>query len=195
MMVPSSPEESSPGPRGPDAFSPTGGSCRRAVRTAPDMWRSCQETSSLTASDRPGAASPAALAAYAAAPSACAAICATLAACPAARAAATAAGELTSRAAPPPTKRRRTPPRRQARRAQTLVSGRWTREGDHLPGPLTRRAQAPALHSPPPRPRRSVGPLRSVSAESPHAECSTRADQAPPWRPSPVSGLMRGWWR
>jgi hypothetical protein len=53
-MVPSSPETRSPGPRGPEEFSPTGGRLRRATRTSADMWPSCQRTSSSTASGRPG---------------------------------------------------------------------------------------------------------------------------------------------
>jgi hypothetical protein len=72
MIVPRTPDARSPGPRGPDEFSPTGGSCRRAALAAADIRSSCRQISSLTASGRSGAASPAALAAYAAAPRACA---------------------------------------------------------------------------------------------------------------------------
>ena len=71
MIVPMRPDASSPGPSGPDVFSPTGGSCRRAALADADIQPSCQQTSSLTASGRSGAASPDALAAYAAAPKAC----------------------------------------------------------------------------------------------------------------------------
>src|SRR3954454_22424762 len=59
MIVPSTPDARSPGPSGPDLSSPTGGSWRRAARTSPDNRPSCQRTSSLTASGRPGAARPA----------------------------------------------------------------------------------------------------------------------------------------
>jgi len=68
MIAPRTPDARSPGPRGPDAFSPTGGSRRRAVLAAADIRPSCQPISSRTASGRSGAASPAALAAYAAHP-------------------------------------------------------------------------------------------------------------------------------
>jgi hypothetical protein len=77
MMVRRMPEASSPGPSGPDESSPTGGSFRSAALAAADIWPSCQRISSLTASGRSGAASPAAFAAYAAAPSACAPMWAT----------------------------------------------------------------------------------------------------------------------
>jgi hypothetical protein len=109
MIVPRSPDASSPRPRGPAEFSPTGGNCRKAALTDGDIWPSCQQISSLRASGRSGAASPAALAAYAAAPSACAPIWGMAAACPAARAAAAAARDFTSRAAPPAMNRRRIP--------------------------------------------------------------------------------------
>jgi hypothetical protein len=72
MIVQSTPDASSPGPSGPDRFSPTGGSCRSADLVAADTRLSCHWISSVTASARSGAASPAALAAYAAAPTACA---------------------------------------------------------------------------------------------------------------------------
>jgi hypothetical protein len=49
MIVPRRPTASSPGPRGPDEFSPTGGSCRRAALAAEDIRPSCQQISSLTA--------------------------------------------------------------------------------------------------------------------------------------------------
>jgi hypothetical protein len=103
------PDERSPGPSGPAALSPTGGSCRRAALTAADAWSSCQRTSSVMASVRSGAERSAAFAAYAAAPSAWAHIWQTAAACPAARAAAAAAGSRTSLAGTPPEKRRRIP--------------------------------------------------------------------------------------
>ena len=54
MIVPRRPDARSPGPRGPDAFSPTGGSCRRAALAAADIRPSCQQISSLTASGRSG---------------------------------------------------------------------------------------------------------------------------------------------
>ncbi len=50
MIVPRRPAASSPGPRGPDEFSPMGRSCRSAARTAAVMWPSCHRISSLTAS-------------------------------------------------------------------------------------------------------------------------------------------------
>ena len=134
MMTPRRPDASSPGPSGPDAFSPTGGSCRRAALAAADIWPSCQQISSLTASGRSGAASPVALAAYAAAPRACAPICGTLAACPAARAAATAAGALTSRAAASATKRRRILGNAE------LATSEGPGPGDGLTGPAVRRS-------------------------------------------------------
>jgi len=68
MIAPTRPDDKSPGPRGPDAFSPTGGSSRRAALAASDRRPSCQRISSPTASARSDAASPAALTAYAAAP-------------------------------------------------------------------------------------------------------------------------------
>jgi hypothetical protein len=82
MIVPRRPDARRPGPSGPDGFSPTGGSRRRAALVAADIRPSCQQISSLTASGRSGAASPAALAAYAAAPRACAPIWGVLAAWP-----------------------------------------------------------------------------------------------------------------
>jgi hypothetical protein len=106
MTVPRRPDARRPGPSGPDRFSPTGGSCRRAVLTSTDILPSCQRISSLTASGRSVAARPTALAAYAAAPRACAPMWGIAAACPAARAAAAAAALLTSRAAAPPANRR-----------------------------------------------------------------------------------------
>ena len=47
MIVPRRPEARSPGPSGPDAFSPTGGSCRRAALAAAGIRPSCQRISSL----------------------------------------------------------------------------------------------------------------------------------------------------
>src|SRR5450755_3611818 len=37
MIVPRTPDARSPGPRGPDEFSPTGGSCRRPALAAADI--------------------------------------------------------------------------------------------------------------------------------------------------------------
>lgn len=150
MIVPRRPEARSPGPRGPDEFSPTGGSCRRAALTAADIRPSCQRISSLTASGRSGAASAAALAAYAAAPSACAPIWGMAAACPAARAAAAAAGDLTSRAAPPAMNRRRicsaTPnsPRANARVRAIASRGRLSSGASASKSSSTRSAQSAA---------------------------------------------------
>ena len=41
MIAPSRPDGRSPGPIGPDRFSPTGGNFRRAALAATDMWLSC----------------------------------------------------------------------------------------------------------------------------------------------------------
>ena len=109
MVMPSWPEARSPGPSGPDAFSPSGGRVRSAARAPLDMWSSCQRISSSAASGRFGAAALTALTAYAADPSACAPMWQTAAACPAARAAAAAAGLLTSPAPTPPANLRRIP--------------------------------------------------------------------------------------
>jgi hypothetical protein len=150
MIAPRRPDARSPRPSGPDGFSPTGGNCRRATRTAVDIWSSCHRTSSLTASGRSGAARPTALAAYAAAPRACAPICAMLAACPAARAAATAAGVVTLRATAPPTKRRRispatrSSPRAKARVRAIAARGRLSPGASASKNPSTRSAQSAA---------------------------------------------------
>jgi hypothetical protein len=150
VIVPRSPEERSPRPRGPDWFSPTGGSCRRAALTAAEMWESCQRISSLTAFVRFEVARPAALAAYAAALRACAPICGMALACPAARAAAAAAGSPTSRAAPPFSKRRRissaTPssPRAKARVRAIASRGRLSPGACASNSPSTRSAQSAA---------------------------------------------------
>jgi hypothetical protein len=148
--VPSRPDARSPGPSGPEEFSPTGGSTRKAALTAAGMWRSCHTISSRTAPGRSGAASPAALAAYAAAPRACAPMCATAAACPAARAAAAAASVRASRAAAWPTKRRRissaTPssPRAKARVRAIESRGRLSPGAAASNTPSTRSAQSAA---------------------------------------------------
>ena len=150
MIEPRRPDASSPGPRGPEAFSPAGGSCLRAALAAPDIRPSCQRTSARTISCRAGAASTAAFAAYAAAPSACAPICGTAAACPAARAAATAAGALTSRAAAPLTNRRRispatsSSPRANARARAIASRGRRSPGASASNNPSTRSAQSAA---------------------------------------------------
>ncbi len=49
-ILPRRPDARGPGPSGPDGFSPTCGSCRKAVLTSTDMLLSCQWISSLTAS-------------------------------------------------------------------------------------------------------------------------------------------------
>jgi hypothetical protein len=115
MIVPRRPDANNPGPRGPDAFSPTGGGCRRAALAGADIRPSCQRISSLTVSGRSGAASPAALAAYTAAPRVCAPPCEgcsrparPLGRRPPLR-------ELTSRAAACARRNGAGPPRRQAR--------------------------------------------------------------------------------
>jgi hypothetical protein len=150
MIVPTRPDARSPGPSGPEEFSPTGGSCRKAVLAAADMWRSCQLISSRTASSRSGAASAAALAAYAAAPRACAPICGTAAACPAARAAAVAASVRTSRAAAWPMKRRRissaapSSPCAKARVRAIASRGRLSPGASASNSPSTRSAQSAA---------------------------------------------------
>ena len=149
--MPRRPDARSPGPSGPDEFSPTGGSCRRATLVAADIRPSCQQISPLTASGRSGAASPAALAAYAAAPRACAPICGMLAAWPAARAAATAAGALTSRAAAWATQLRRASPTPSSPRAKALSRAIASR-GRRSPELPPRIIPAPAPRSPPPDP-------------------------------------------
>ena len=150
MIVPSTPDASRPGPSGPDRFSPTGGSCRRAVRASADTLLSCHSISSLTGSGRSGAASPTAFAAYAAAPRACAPMCTTAAACPAALAAAAAAGLPASRAEPPPTNRRRissatsSSPRLKARVRAIASRGRVSAGASASNSPSTRSAQSAA---------------------------------------------------
>jgi len=150
MIVRRRPDASSPRPRGPARFSPTGGNCRRAALTGGDIWPSCQRISSLAASGRSGATSPAALAAYAAAPSACAPIWGSAAACPAARAAAAAAGDFTSRAAPPAMNRRRIPsstpssPRAKARVRTIASRGRLSSGASASNSSSTRSAQSAA---------------------------------------------------
>jgi hypothetical protein len=150
MIAPSRPDASNPGPRGPDALAPTGGRFRRAALTVGDVWRSCQRISSSTAPGWSGADRPAALAAYAAAPRACAPMCGMAAACPAARAAATAAGTLTSRDAPPLLKRRRiasaalTSPRAKARSRAIACRGRLSPGASASKSPRTRSAQSAA---------------------------------------------------
>ena len=149
-MLPRRPEARSPGPSGPDEFSPTGGSWLNADRTDADIRSICHWISSWTASGRLGAASPAALAAYAAAPNACAPMCGMLAACPAARAAATAAGALTARVAPPAKKRRRisaailSSPRANARVRVIASRGRRSSGASASNNPSTRSAQSAA---------------------------------------------------
>lgn len=59
MIMPSLADAKSPGPRGPDRFSPTAGRFRRPPRTSVDMWASCQLISCLTASGRSGPRGPA----------------------------------------------------------------------------------------------------------------------------------------
>ena len=49
MIVPCSPDASSPGPRGPEVFWPSGGSCPSAAATDADMWLSCHWISAATA--------------------------------------------------------------------------------------------------------------------------------------------------
>jgi hypothetical protein len=63
-----------PRPEGAGRILTDGRQLSRAALAAADIRPSCQQVSSLTASGRSGAASPAALAAYAAAPRACAPI-------------------------------------------------------------------------------------------------------------------------
>ena len=150
MIVPSRPDASSPGPSGPDLFSPTGGSCRSAALLNADIWLSCHWISSATACGPSGAASPAALAAYAAAPSACAPMWGMAAACPAALAAATAGGAATSRAAAPPRKRRRissetsSSPRAKARARAMASRGRLSPGASASNNHSTRCAQSAA---------------------------------------------------
>lgn len=150
MMVPSWPEARSPGPRGPDEFSPIGGRTRKAARTSADMCSSCQRTSSSTASGRSGSARPAALTAKAAAPSACAPKWQMATAWPAARAAAAAAGASTSPAPTPPANRRRissavfSSPRANARVRAISARGRPSSGASASNSPRTRSAQSAA---------------------------------------------------
>ena len=149
-MVPSRPDASSPGPSGPDLFSPMGGSCRSAALLNADIRLSCHWISSATACGPSGAASPAALAAYAAAPKACAPMWGMAAACPAALAAATAGGAATSRAAAPPRKRRRissetsSSPRAKARARAMASRGRLSPGASASNNHSTRCAQSAA---------------------------------------------------
>ena len=150
MIVPRRPDASSPGPSGPDLFSPTGGSFRSAVLVTADIWLSCHSISAVTVPGRSGAASPAALAAYAAAPRACAPMWGMAAACPAALATAAAAGVATSRAAAPPTKRRRissatsSSPRAKARVRAMASRGRLSPGASASNNHSTRCAQSAA---------------------------------------------------
>lgn len=150
MIVPSWPDARSPGPRGPDEFSPTGGRALRAARTSAVIWVSCQRISSFTTSGRSGAARLAALMAYAAAPSACAPMWQVATAWPAARAAAAAAGAVTSLAGTPPTKRRRissevfSSPRANARVRAMSARGRLSNGASASNNPTTRSAQSAA---------------------------------------------------
>jgi hypothetical protein len=50
IIAPRRPAARSPGPRGPDEFSPIGARARKAARTSGVMWVSCQRISSLTTS-------------------------------------------------------------------------------------------------------------------------------------------------
>src|SRR5829696_1318193 len=173
MMVRRMPEASSPGPSGPDESSPTGGSLRSAALAAADIWPSCQQISSLTASGRSGAASPAAFAAYTAA----------LSARP--------CGQRLKPERPPgrpPQPRGHAPPeqhgqrrndgesrrRRQARRVQTLGCGQWRPGGDRHPVLPPRTPPSLALRSPPPTPPRPADQPRSAPA------ANTRHDSLTP---------------
>ena len=150
MIVRSWPEARSPGPRGPDEFSPTGGRVRRAARTSADIWSSCQRISSAIASGRSGSARPAALTAYAAVPSACAPMWQTATAWPAARAAAAPAGVLNSPAPTPPENRRRissavlSSPQANARARAIRVRGRSSSGASASKSGSTRSAQSAA---------------------------------------------------
>ncbi len=179
MIVPSWPEARSPGPSGPDRFSPMGGRAPRAARTSADMWASCQRISSSTASGLSGAAKPAASAAYPAAPSACAPMWQTPTAWPADLAAATAPGDFTSSAPTPPTKRRRissavlSSPRAKARARAMSTRGRWSSGTSVSKRPSTRSAQS-AAH---PATRRRSASL-SVCGDRPILVQASAADPA-----------------
>ena len=185
MIVPRRPDASSPRPRGPAEFSPSGGNCRRAALTGGDKCPTCQRISSAMASGRLRATSPVALAAYAAAPSACAPIWGMAAACPAARAAAAAAGAReTSRH-----ERRHhrrigggSARRRSARHEQRPESERLHRGDGCPPALLPRTAPAPARRSPPPTPPRSAARPRSASAANPSRDLFTRPVLGPLFR-------------
>ena len=144
------PDARSPGPSGPAEFAPSGGRRRRADRASALMCSSCQWISSSIVWCRSGAASPAAFAAYAAAPRACAPMWATAAACVADRAAAAAAGLVTSRAARPATNRRRissaalSSPRAKARARAMASRGRPSAGASASNRATTRSAQSAA---------------------------------------------------
>jgi len=188
MIAPSRPDGRSPGPIGPDRFSPTGGNFRRAALAATDMWLSCHSISSRTTSGRSGVASPAALAAYAAAPRACAAMAGRQ---PLAR--------LLGRRRPhsdrsPRVRRHRRRSgggsllRRQVRRGRRPAFGRLNRgDGCHVElRPRTGPALAP--RNPPPTQRRFVAQLRSAFAENPHPSCSQASPN--PGARCPVGHLL-----
>ena len=191
MIVPSRPDASSPGPNGPDLFSPTGGSRRSAVLVAAGIWLSCHRISSVTASWRSGAASPAALAAYAAAPRACAPMWGMAAACPAALAAATADGVATSRAAAPPTKRCRicsatsSSPWAKARVRAMASRGRLSAGASASNNHSTRCAQS-AAHPATSR----LSPSLSVCGEPTPADSSRRPEPSP-WPRSATSSWSK----
>lgn len=105
MNSPVRPFVRSPGPSGPAAFVPAGGSRTSAVRTSGDMCVSCHRISSSATSGRSGVAKSTACTAHAAAPNAWAPMWQTAVDWPAARAAIAAAGENSSVADRPPANR------------------------------------------------------------------------------------------
>lgn len=174
MIVPRRPDARRPGPSGPDRFSPTGGSCRRAVLASKHILLSCQSISSLTASGRSGAASPMALRRT-----------------PPRLGHAHPHEELLrpalplGRQRPPqgcsphvPRRRRRTGGgsllRREARRGRTLVFARWHRGGGYRLELAPRTVRALAPRSQPPKPQRFVVRFRPASAVSPHPDSRRR---------------------
>lgn len=187
MIAPSSPEARSPGPRGPDRFSPTGGSDRRAARTSVDIWVSCPRTSSSRPCCRSGAARLAAWTAYAAAPRACAPIWHT----------ATLGRRLESR----PTRREPSPHqlRRHRRtgggsplqcpavRERTPGPGRSQHEDGHHREPRPRTAPTPARHSQQPKRRQDDGSPHSASGEISQLDlpCPSMLELEPQW----IAGL------
>ena len=71
------------------------------------------------------------------------------------------------------------PPRRQAHREKRPVAGRWHHGGGYPMELPPRTIPAPAPRTPPPKPRRSAGQLRSTSAVNAYPDSPRRSAQPP----------------